>query len=192
MSKHPQARSTRFLPHLLALSCVSVLAFSLNVALVRAEPGTHATGTQRFDRQLEPILDSYLKIGDALSSNSLAGVPVLAKSIGTQAATIDASSVTGEHAAHYKDVPTNLQKAAQTLSQAKTLDEARASFKKLSMPMVMWVTMSKPKDIDVLYCSMAKGSWVQKHGKVRNPYYGAEMLDCGEVVGGERHAAQKR
>jgi hypothetical protein len=141
---------------------------------------------------MEPILDSYLKIGDALSSNSLAGVPVLAKSIGTQAATIDASSVTGEYAAHYKDVPTNLQKAAQTLSQAKTLDEARASFKKLSMPMVMWVTMSKPKDIDVLYCSMAKGSWVQKHGKVRNPYYGAEMLDCGEVVGGERHAAQKR
>ena len=192
MSKHPQAPPTRFLSHLLALSCVSALAFSLNATLVRAEPGTHATGTQRFDQQMEPILESYLKIGNALSGDSLDGVPALAKSIGAQTATVDASSVTGEHAAHYKNVPTNLRKAAQTLSQAKTLDEARASFKKLSMPMAMWVTMSEPKNIDVLYCSMAKGSWVQKHGKVRNPYYGAEMLDCGEVVGGESHAAQKR
>ncbi len=191
MKQHPPARPTHFLSHLLALSCVSVLAFSLNATLVRAEPGTHATGTQRFDQQMEPILQSYLKIGHALSGDSLEGVPTSAKGIGAQTAVLDSSSVTGEHAAHYKDVPTNLRKAAQTLSQAKTLDEARASFKKLSMPMAMWVTMSKPNNIDVVYCSMAKGSWVQKHGKVRNPYFGADMLDCGEVVGGESHAAQK-
>ena len=79
--------------------------------------------------------------------------------------------------------------AAQALSKANTLDDAREAFKKLSMPMAMWATMSKPKDMDVLYCSMAKASWVQKHGKVRNPYYGPKMLDSGEIVGGANHAS---
>ena len=192
MKKHAQARPANSLSHLLALGCASVVAFSLNATPVRADPGTRPTGTQQFDRQMELILDSYLKVAKALSGDSIEGVPVLAKSIAAQTPKLDSSSVTGEHAAHYKDVPTNLQKAAQALSQAKTLDEARASFKKLSMPMAMWVTMSKPKDIDVIYCSMAKGSWVQKRGKVRNPYFGAEMLDCGEVVGGESHASRSR
>lgn len=38
---------------------------------------------------------------------------------------------------------------------------------------------------------MAKASWVQKRGKVRNPYYGPKMLDCGEVVGGDGHGDHK-
>jgi len=192
MKKHPRARPTTFVSHVLALGCMLVVAFSLSATRVRAEPGTHATGTQRFDRQMEPILDSYMKIGNALARDSVEGVPALAKSIAAQAAKLDSGSVTGQEAAHYKDVPTDLRTAARTLSQAKTLNEARASMKKLSMPMAMWVSISKPKQIDVLYCSMAKASWVQKHGKVRNPYMGAEMLGCGETVGGENHAAQKR
>jgi hypothetical protein len=53
--------------------------------------------------------------------------------------------------------------------------------------MAMWGTMSKPKGIDVVFCSMAKGSWLQKRGEVRNPYYGSSMLTCGEVVGGDAH-----
>ena len=191
MNQHLRVRSANFFSQLFALSCMSILAFGLNPTIARAEPGTHAEGTQRFDQQMELILVSYLKIGNALSGDSLEGIPAASKSIATQAATLDASSVTGEHASHYKNVPTNLQKAAQTLGQAKTLEEARASFKKLSMPMAMWVTMSKPKEIDVLYCSMAKASWVQKHGKVRNPYFGAEMLDCGDIVGGESHSSHK-
>ena len=46
----------------------------------------------------------------------------------------------------------------------------------------MWVTMSKPKGLNVAFCSMAKGSWLQSDAKVRNPYHGAKMLRCGEIV----------
>ena len=60
------------------------------------------------------------------------------------------------------------------------------------MAMGMWGSMSKPKSIDVLYCSMSKASWVQKHAKVRNPYHGAKMLECGELVGGESYENPKR
>lgn len=174
-----------------ALLCTVVALVGWSATSARAESGAQQTGTQRFDQQMKPILESYLRIANSLATDSLDGVRQKAGAIAKQAAALDSGSVSGEHAAHYKNVPTNLEKAAQALSKATTLDDAREAFKKLSMPMAMWVTMFKPKDMDVLYCSMAKASWVQKHGNVRNPYYGPKMLDCGEVVGGENHAAHK-
>ena len=42
----------------------------------------------------------------------------------------------------------------------------------------------KPKDVKVVFCSMAKGGWLQRGATIRNPYLGAPMLHCGEVVGG--------
>ena len=73
---------------------------------------------------------------------------------------------------------------AKGLVVARTLAEAREAFKVLSKPMAMWGTMAKPEGIDVVYCSMSRGSWLQPTGAVRNPYHGKSMLGCGEVVGG--------
>lgn len=187
MKRHQHARSTKWGSYVLALAWASMAVFGPSTTAVRAEPGTHATGTERFDLRMESILDPYLQIGRSLSSDSLDGVNRRAEAIAKKAAALDSSSVSGEHAAHYKNIPTDIKKAAQALSRAETLDGARESYRKLSMPMAMWATMSKPKQIDVLYCSMAKGSWLQKPGKTRNPYYGPTMLECGDVVGGDRH-----
>lgn len=49
----------------------------------------------------------------------------------------------------------------------------------------MWVSMSKPKGMSVVYCGMAKGSWIQKKGKIQNPY-DRRMPRCGTIVGGEK------
>jgi hypothetical protein len=50
--------------------------------------------------------------------------------------------------------------------------------------MAMWATMSRPEGISVVYCSMAPGSWLQRGTTIANPYYGAGMLRCGEIVAG--------
>ncbi|MBW2586402.1 MAG: DUF3347 domain-containing protein, partial [Deltaproteobacteria bacterium] len=185
MERNRQARPGNWVSHLLALGCASVALFGLNAAVVHAEPGTRGTGTEKFGRQMEPILNDYLRIvndylriGSALSADSLNGVREKAEAIAKLAGGLDSGSVSGEHAARYKSVPVNLEKAAQSLGKAQSLTAARDAFKDLSKPMAMWVSMSKPKNIDVVYCSMAKGSWVQKRGKKSNPYYGPKMLEC--------------
>jgi hypothetical protein len=33
----------------------------------------------------------------------------------------------------------------------------------------------------VMYCSMAEAEWLQKDDVLSNPYYGASMLNCGEL-----------
>lgn len=184
--KLTRSKRSRVLEAVLSWSVVAAIGFTAMTA--SADSGGQQRGTQRFDQQMQAILQKYLKIGRSLAADSLSGVRANGAAIAKDAAKLDPTSVTGEHASHYKNVPTDLRESAQALTRATTLEEARASFKKLSMPMAMWATMSKPKGIDVLYCSMAKGSWVQRHGKVHNPYYGTKMLDCGEVVGGDRHA----
>lgn len=176
---------------LVALLSTMVALGALSAMAARADSAVDVAGTQRFDAQMKPILESYLRIGNTLCVDSLDGVQEEAEAIAKYAGHLDSGSVSGEHAAHYKNVRANLKKAAEVLRKTKTLDDARQSFKELSMPMAIWATMSKPKNIDVIYCSMARVSWVQKQGKVRNPYYGPKMLECGEVVGGDSHEEPK-
>lgn len=160
-----------------------VITFTMFLVL----PVLAENGTSQFDQGMQPILEQYLKIHKALSEDSTKGVQTAAKSIAQATAKLDAKSVTGEHASHYKNLPAKIKKAAVALSKASDIKKARETFKELSRPMAMWGTMSKPQGIDVVFCSMAKGSWLQKEGKVLNPYYGKSMLHCGEVVGGASH-----
>lgn len=141
-------------------------------------------GSEKFDAAMNPIVDQYLKIHAALAGDKTAGVGKAAKAIVGLSKKLNARSVQGEHAKHYAMLPQKLKAAAGKLAKASKIDAAREAFKELSRPLAMWVSMSKPAGINVMFCSMAKGSWLQKDASIRNPYYGAKMLSCGEVVGG--------
>ena len=146
--------------------------------------------TAAFDKQMQPVLDAYLKIPHALAADKIDGVVKAAKTIETLATKLDSSKLTGMHAKHYKNVPADIKAAAGKVVAAKDITAMREALKDLSKPMAMWATMSKPKGVSVMYCSMAPGSWLQKNDTViSNPYYGAKMLRCGEIVGGEDTAA---
>jgi Cu(I)/Ag(I) efflux system membrane fusion protein len=157
-----------------------ILAFAL------VAPGSAvASGTDAFDEAMAPILKDYLAIHGALAGDKIEGVKRAATSIAATAKKLDPAGVEGEHAEHYRDLPAKLETAAAAVAAAVTVDEARAALKELSKPMAMWGTMSKPKGVVVMFCSMAKASWLQKKGDVENPYYGSKMLGCGEIVGGD-------
>jgi len=141
-------------------------------------------GTEKFDEQMQPILAEYLKIADSLASDKTAGVVDAAKKIEGLAESISPSLVTGEHASHYASIPEKISVAAKKMIMAEDIESLRTAFVDLSKPMVMWASMSKPSGINVIYCPMKPGSWLQKGATVRNPYYGAKMLSCGEIISG--------
>ena len=131
---------------------------------------------------MQPILQSYLEIGEALAADTTKGVSTEAERIHKLAAKLDPKRVSGADAKRYEPIPANLGKAAEALGQAEDLLGAREAYKKLSAPILDWASMSKPASVNVVYCPMAKASWLQRPGAVRNPYYGSEMLRCGRVV----------
>ena len=72
---------------------------------------------------------------------------------------------------------------------ARTLDEARNRFTRFSIPVVALARKIRKENatfagLKVYRCLMANEPmlWIQEKGPVRNPFYGAEMLTCGEEV----------
>jgi hypothetical protein len=141
-------------------------------------------GSEKFDEKMQPVLAEYLKITDSLASDKTDGVVDAAQKIETLAGNFSPSLVTGEHASHYGSIPGKISEGAKKMALAKDIASLRAALVDLSKPMVMWASMSKPSGINVVYCSMNPGSWIQKESKIRNPYYGAKMLTCGEIITG--------
>ena len=159
---------------------------ALTIALVTVSaPGVAKADTKAFDASMQPVLEQYLAIQKALSDDTIQGVAEKAQKIVALSANIDPATVTGEHAMHYKDIPKNLKAAATDMAKQKDIEGVRKAFKELSKPMAMWATMSKPAGINVVFCSMYQGSWLQKDKLIANPYYGKSMLRCGEIVSGK-------
>jgi hypothetical protein len=116
-------------------------------------------------KPMDIVLADYVKIQDALASDNIQGVSAAAASI---------AKVGKDNKA--------LHAAANELAKAGDLKAARAAMKGLSEIVSSWVRKNKPAGYEVYTCSMANAPWVQKAGSPRNPYYGKEMLECGEKL----------
>ena len=69
----------------------------------------------------------------------------------------------------------------------KPIKEQRDAFKKLSeavLELTNRVAASRAvgSKLHVIHCPMAGARWIQATDEVANPYYGSEMLECGEVT----------
>ena len=159
---------------------------AIAIGLMLAGPRAGATPTT-FDAAMQGVLVEYGKIHGALAGDSVRGVPEGAKAIERLAGKLPRP--TGQHAKHLGEIPAKLKAAAAQLSSARALEGAREAFKALSRPMALWATLSRPSGINVVYCAMAKASWLQRDRTISNPYYGPKMLRCGEVVSGKDKGA---
>jgi hypothetical protein len=66
------------------------------------------------------------------------------------------------------------------------LKDQRQALKAVSAATIDLFSAARPsksfgENLFVMYCSMVEARWLQTEPKVHNPYYGAEMLQCGEV-----------
>ena len=120
---------------------------------------------------MSKILGEYLKIQEALATDSNAAIRASIHVI---------LKLSLQLRGDEKKLAKEIAKATGELSLAKDITEEREAFKNLSAPIVDWVKIQKPKNVEVVFCSMAKASWVQKRGQVKNPYTGKSMQSCGE------------
>lgn len=159
----------------------SILLLSLPMLLfvaLRAQD----TADENFAAAMHPIVGEYMKLCDVLAADNTEGVAEAAKRIGELAATLQTDGITGAHARYYKTIPQRIQSGAQKVAAAKGLETIRNVLSELSKPIVLWATLAKPAGIKIMYCSMKPGSWLQKDTVLRNPYYGSQMLHCGEII----------
>lgn len=120
------------------------------------------------DSSVKELVPGYIAIQEALTADDLALAQTKANELGNQIKTAKGKELRA------------LNESLAAFQKAKSLPDARKEFKKLSTPFVKWIESSKDSEYDVVYCPMAGAKWVQKKGEVSNPYFGKEMLHCGE------------
>ncbi len=146
-----------------------------------AEPKTVAVAGQTQDNadkvRLFQILQSYYGIKDALvadnrgaaSANALAFIRNIN---GISYQVISEGNIDA------------LVKDASVIADAKDVATQRRYFVNFSSNMVE-VAKALPMSaspVYVQYCPMKDASWLSNDKAIRNPYYGCEMLTCGEVT----------
>lgn len=109
-------------------------------------------------------LKNYFKMQDALAKDDF------------KSALSAHSHICEKELAHYKDDYKGCPK------KFKDIAALRETFKDVSK---LFMENSDKKELEnaqVVECSMAKAKWIQPKGEIRNPYYGASMLTCGQKI----------
>ncbi len=122
---------------------------------------------------VKSVYVDYLKIHGALAKDSLSGVPDNALAI-----------VKLANADTMKMLPAEVAQQAGTLAGAKDLPSARQAFKPLSNSLIGYLAKAQvpPGEFYQVYCPMAKAHWLQAGKTVSNPYFGAAMARCGQLL----------
>jgi hypothetical protein len=156
---------------------IALAALGLSACATSAPKASQSSSSAETAAPVDPaaveLLTQYVRVQEGLAADSVAQALPAAK---------DLAATAGKLAASQPDNPAyaKIRVEALKLSKVKGLKNARGAFKKLSEPVVELQRRSGSKDFEIAYCSMADAKWVQKPGKIRNPYYGSEMLECGE------------
>jgi hypothetical protein len=113
---------------------------------------------------------SYLEVQALLAADKVDGIKAPAQEI-------------VKHATAMGPDGAAIVKAAKTVGAAPDLKAARAAGGPRSDAVIAaakargWSDLA---DVKLAFCPMAMASWLQKGEKIRNPYYGSSMLECGE------------
>jgi protein SCO1/2 len=137
-------------------------------------PGPAPASANRARGDLKPIVDRYLRIQQALHSDSIEGIGNEARLIAAEAVKLGASG-------------TSIQSAAGTLQQVANVKVAREGFGILSDAIITYAKQQDAgvgDDVKAAYCPMARKYWLQRGDKVQNPYYGKAMSECGRITAG--------
>jgi hypothetical protein len=144
---------------------VAILVFfGLNQIQAEDLPGLH--------EPLKTVTKQYLVIQQKLASDSFDGVAAAAADM-KKALVSDPA----------KPFAPDFVKAVDDLAAARDLHASRLAFQRVSNSLIAALAQNQVQtgSLHSAFCPMVKAYWVQEDGKViRNPYYGAAMLDCGE------------
>jgi hypothetical protein len=139
------------------------------VAVLCALAAAGASAFQATD-PLPAIVRSYLDVHAQLAADKIDGVTAASAAIVAEAEKLG------------QERGGRIAGAASTLARVADLKAAREAFGPLSDAVIAAVQASgkDPGGARLAFCPMVKKSWLQKDAKIRNPYYGSAMLECGE------------
>lgn len=141
-----------------------------------------------FRKQLGDAVNLYVAVSKALAADNKDRALSASEDLLKALSAIDGKLLDESPREEWEILLDRARGSATKLIQAKDISAARKAFEGLSSAIIAAVKSFAPateKPLFEAFCPMAfdgKGAfWIQTDQEIRNPYFGAEMLACGEI-----------
>jgi len=152
----------------------------------------HSMHSNKMDEMQDPnplseVYDSYFAVKDALVRTDGASASTSSKTLFTEINNIKMDNLSMDVHMAWMKVFENLKEDAEHIADIKDIGRQRDHFTSLSKNIYEVMKISKQETPTYYqFCPMAndgKGAnWLSKENAIKNPYYGSQMLNCGNTV----------
>lgn len=144
---------------------------------------------KEFKKQLARVWEAYMSLSAALAADDFKSASESVDKTRKNLDAVDMKLLDGDAHVAWMKASANLGKVAGDLADAKEIEGIRRGFALFSEEFVLVIKtfgIDSPGPVYKLHCPMAfnnRGAdWLQNVKEVHNPYFGAAMPKCGDVV----------
>jgi len=137
--------------------------------------------------QLNTIFDQYLVLKDAFVQSDSKKTKQAAQQVQLSIVNADGKLLIGDARKQWTDITGKLDNLIKQIESSDDIDEQRKAFSGLSNELygIIKIFGLMGKTVYYQFCPMAfneKGAfWLSTTKEIRNPYFGNQMLTCGEI-----------
>ncbi len=165
-----------------------VLREHFHVERILQAQAVSASVPAEFKKGMGRLVQDYLAIQNSLAGDDFPSAKKAGEKFASTLKGMDMGLLKGEAHRLWMESLEMLKKGSDRMTAARDIEALRSGFESLSIGMAgsverLGADIKGP--VFELFCPMAfnnKGAaWLQQDKEVRNPYFGAQMLNCGEV-----------
>lgn len=149
---------------------------------------TPPTGVSlKVSSSLAPVTSGYLDLKNALAADNGKDAAKAGEALVNALNGVDTSEMTEPQKAKYTSLVGDIREHARHIADnGDKIDHQRMHFNMLSdATYELAKNFGGGRKLYLAYCPMARdgqgASWLSEFAEIRNPYFGDEMLECGEV-----------
>jgi membrane fusion protein, copper/silver efflux system len=170
----------------------SMMAGEQRVTPTTPRPDSRAIQVRLSDaggRELERVVTAYLDVTGALASDDAAAARTASRALEQALRAADLGELSGAPATDWRRLRDDMRGHASRMGGTSDIALIRRELVPVSTHLEHAVRIFASDRVGTLFravCPMVEGregSWLTRVQAVENPYWGAEMFDCGEVEG---------
>jgi len=141
----------------------------------------------RFSEQLAAVLEPYQKMKDALVASNAKSANQESKKFSATLKKVDMNLLQGEAHINWMEKLSAMERTSASIQIENDIEKQRALFSDLTNALYVSIKMYSVNGLHAYYqyCPMAfdnKGAyWLSLDKEISNPYFGEQMLTCGET-----------
>lgn len=141
----------------------------------------------KFRTQLKSVFDAYINLKDALIKGDFKTANQYSKAMKTNLSKVDMKLLKGDAHNDWMTISKSLTGFTKQFENASEIKGQRSVFKPLSEQLILAIEKyGINQEVYAQFCPMADndkgGYWLSLEDKILNPYFGDQMLGCGEVA----------